>query len=74
MDAQHNLDGRKRRQIIFLRFYEVRRDRAFGHDDEADTGFHRSELGVEVGAVKYDLVGDAVLLVRMVQSSPGHEC
>jgi len=30
------------------------------HDDEAETGFHRGELGVEVGAVEYDLVGDAV--------------
>lgn len=61
MNTQQDLDGWKRRQIIFLRLYEVRRDRAFGHDDEAHTGFHRGELGVEVGAVKYDLVGDAVL-------------
>jgi hypothetical protein len=61
MDTQQDLDGWKRRKIIFLRLYEVRRDRAFGHDDEADAGFHRGELGVEVGTVKYDLVGDAVL-------------
>ncbi len=54
------LTGGRCGRVIFLRPDKCRRNHPLQDRGEADAAFHSRQLGVIIGTVEYDLVGQAV--------------